>query len=221
MGRSEDSYEDSYEDSFWDDYSTESEGSGESNLEDEDSSHENELQKTPEEDSSIEIEEDYSSYESDTDFWGDDYSNEDEYYSEESVSSSEYDESEDDSWESTSEEEKSSETEGAELQDAIDQTYNLKEYNNAYYYPHNTDLVTRIGKYNLCLKSHCMDVLCYLLIFSCKTNATKKNLRIYCTQERWITLQGLTRPRSTLLRCTPASQTPPPWSGRSSRRRSL
>ena len=180
MGRSKDSYEDSYEDSFWDDYSSESEGSGESNLENEDSSHENELQKTSEEDSSIEIEEDYSSYESDTDFWGDNYSSE--------VSSSEYDESEDDSWESTSDEEifdeESSETEGAELQDAIDQTYSLKEYNNAYYYPHNTDLVTRIGKYDLCLKSHCMDVLCYLLIFSCKTNATKKNSRIYCTQGR-------------------------------------
>ena len=214
MGRSDDSYEDSYEDSFWDDYSSESEGSGESNLEDEDSSHKSELQKSPEEDSSIEIEEDYSSYESDTDFWGD-YSNESE---DEALSSSEYDESEEDPWESTSEEgEESSEKEGAELQDAIDQTYSSREHDIAYYYPHNTDLVTRIGNINLSSKSLQLEVLNCLLICSCQTNATKMN----CTQERWTTSQGLTPPPSTLPRSTPASPTPPQSSGRSFRRQSL
>ena len=149
MGRSEDSYEDSDEDSFWDedysseDYSAESKGSEESNSED--SSREKESSNTSDEDSSIEIEEDYSSYESEEDFWGD-YSeeSEDEDYSEESVvSSSEYDGSEEDFWESTSDEEESSDKE--ELQDAIDETYSLRDYYNTYYPPSNADLVTRIG----------------------------------------------------------------------------
>ena len=154
MGRSEDSYEDSDEDSFWDedysseDYSAESKGSEESNSED--SSREKESSNTSDEDSSIEIEEDYSSYESEEDFWGD-YSEESEDdsledYSEETVvSSSEYDGSEEDFWDSTSDEEESSENDKEELQDAIDETYSLRDYYNTYYPPSNADLVTRIG----------------------------------------------------------------------------
>jgi len=158
MGRRDDRYdEDSYEDkddSFWDDYSSESESSGESNSSSEDS---NELKTAPTEDSSIEIEEDkeYSSDESENDFW-DEYSDESEkdsveVNSYEAFSSDDSNEEGEDFWHSTSDEETEdfdSSQESERLQEAVDDTYTLGQYGNAYsnYYSQNTDLVTRIGE---------------------------------------------------------------------------